>query len=116
MDGQAVHGVRGDGVGQFDSERESTMRGSQWVGWLCAGAVLAVTSAAAAGGDRRAATPPPASHDDDYSYVFDDDPMQAGVMTADDPRIRVVAHGTKQLLIRPRTAFVPELLKTVENM
>ena len=115
MDGQAAHGGRVSGFGQFDSERESAMRRSQWVGWLCAGAVLALTSAAA-GGDRRAASAPPAVHDDDYGYIFDDDPMQAGVMTADDPRIRVVAHGTKQLLIRPRTAFVPELLKTVENM
>jgi hypothetical protein len=87
---------------------------------MCAGAVLALTGAAWAS-DRPAAGVSPASvskgsGDGDYGYVFDDDPMQAGVMTADDPRIRVIAHGVRQVLIRPRTAFVPELLKTVENL
>jgi hypothetical protein len=52
----------------------------------------------------------------DYGYIFEDDPMQAGAMTPDDPLLRVLAHPLKQTLIRPRTAFVPELLKTVENL
>jgi hypothetical protein len=53
---------------------------------------------------------------DDYGYVFSDDVMQAGAFTPDDPRIVVTTRATRVTLIRPRTAFVAELLKSVENL
>jgi hypothetical protein len=57
-----------------------------------------------------------AGSEEGYGYIFDDDVMQAGVMKPSDPRIAIVIHGTRQQLIRPRTAFVHELLKTIENL
>jgi hypothetical protein len=51
-----------------------------------------------------------------YGYVFTDDVMQAGAFTPDDPRIVVAGHATRVMLIRPRTAFVVELLRSVENL
>ena len=52
----------------------------------------------------------------DYSYAFVDDPLSAGGIDVHDARIRVASHGLRMTLIRPRTAFVAELLKTVENL
>jgi hypothetical protein len=52
----------------------------------------------------------------DYGYRFSDDVMQAGVFTPADPRIVVATHVSRTTLIRPRTAFVAELLKSVENL
>jgi hypothetical protein len=88
------------------------------VGWLCAAAVVALTPAARAGDRNTSAkdVKTTSSSNGDYGYIFDVDPMQAGAMTPDDPILRVVTHGVRQTLIRPRTQFVPELLKTVENM
>jgi hypothetical protein len=53
---------------------------------------------------------------DAYGYVFSDDVMRAGAFTPDDPRIVVVAKATRVTLVRPRRAFVAELLKSVENL
>jgi hypothetical protein len=53
---------------------------------------------------------------DDYGYVFSDDVMQAGAFTPDDPRITVVMRARRVTLIRPRTAFVAELLRSVESL
>jgi hypothetical protein len=64
--------------------------------------------------DPRSSKPPPAS--DDYGYIFEDDVMQAGVIGPSEPRIAIVIHGARTQLIRPRMAFVHELLKTVENL
>jgi hypothetical protein len=52
----------------------------------------------------------------DYGYVFSDDVMRAGAFTPSDPRIVVVGRATRVTLIRPRTAFVMELRKSVENL
>ncbi|HXX67486.1 MAG TPA: hypothetical protein VEK07_09910 [Polyangiaceae bacterium] len=57
-----------------------------------------------------------APSDDGYGYVFTDDVMQAGVLGPAAPPIAIVVHASRQQLIRPRTAFVRELLKTVENL
>ncbi|MDP9151211.1 MAG: hypothetical protein M3O36_14885 [Myxococcota bacterium] len=51
-----------------------------------------------------------------YGYEFSDDVMQAGAFTPEDPRIVVPTHISRVTLIRPRTAFVAELLKSVENL
>jgi hypothetical protein len=53
---------------------------------------------------------------DGYGYRFNDDAMQAGGLRPTDPRLHVVKHAARGLLIRPRTSFVPEMLKSVENL
>ncbi len=54
--------------------------------------------------------------DDGYGYVFTDDVMQAGAFTPDDPRITVISRAVRVTLIRPRTAFIAELLKSAESL
>lgn len=65
------------------------------------------------------ADPTPArAHDNDggYAYEFTDDPLTAvpGGVTA--ASIRVRKQGARQMLMRPRASFVPELLKSVEAL
>lgn len=51
-----------------------------------------------------------------YGYEFKDDPLSAvGGGPADDT-IKVRPGGIRATLIRPRTSFVPEMLKSVENL
>lgn len=76
-------------------------------------ALLITTAGTAQAQGRPAAS---STKDRDISYVFEDDPLQAGATNPNDVRIMVFAYGMRQQLIRPRTAFVPELLKTVENL
>jgi hypothetical protein len=52
----------------------------------------------------------------DYGYRFLDDPLTAGGFGGNDARITVASHAMRATLIRPRTAFVVEMLKTVENL
>jgi hypothetical protein len=52
----------------------------------------------------------------DYSYRFVDDALTAGGFGGNDARIVVASHVIRTTLIRPRTAFVVEMLKTVENL
>ncbi len=54
--------------------------------------------------------------DDGYGYSFDDDPLSAGGFGPNDATIRVRARAARTTLIRPRTSFVPEMLKSVENL
>jgi hypothetical protein len=65
-------------------------------------------SAAAAGGGSGAAG--------DYGYKFEDDPLSAGGFGPADATIRVRPGPVRTTLIRPRTSFVPEMLKSVENL
>ena len=51
-----------------------------------------------------------------YTYQFTDDPLAAGGFDAHDARIVVASHVIRTTLIRPRTTFVAEMLKTVENL
>jgi hypothetical protein len=51
-----------------------------------------------------------------YGYTFDDDPLAAGGFGPNDATIRVRARAARTTLIRPRTSFVPEMLKSVENL
>ncbi|MCL2449219.1 MAG: hypothetical protein FWD17_09750 [Polyangiaceae bacterium] len=93
------------------------MRKNRWFTGLLAGAVFALTPTVWAD-DRGSAsfrsTGSPSAND--YAVVFDDDPLQGDFQSAAGPLIYVTHHAPKQLLIRPRTAFVPELLKTVETL
>ncbi len=62
--------------------------------------------AAAAGGDSK----------EGYGYEFSDDPLSAGGFGPNDATIRVRPGPVRTTLIRPRTSFVPEMLKSVENL
>lgn len=52
----------------------------------------------------------------DYGYRFSDDPLQAGVFTPADPRLVVAGRVVRTQLIRPRTMFVVEMLRSVESL
>ncbi len=54
--------------------------------------------------------------EDGYGYSFDDDPLNAGGFGPNDATIRVRKKAARTTLIRPRTSFVPEMLKSVENI
>lgn len=51
-----------------------------------------------------------------YGYEFSDDPLSAGGFGPNDATIRVRPGPVRTTLIRPRTSFVPEMLKSVENL
>jgi hypothetical protein len=51
-----------------------------------------------------------------YGYEFTDDPLSAGGFGPNDATIRVRPGPVRTTLIRPRTSFVPEMLKSVENL
>jgi hypothetical protein len=51
-----------------------------------------------------------------YGYEFSDDPLAAGGFGPNDATIRVRTGPIRSTLIRPRTSFVPEMLKSVENL
>ena len=56
------------------------------------------------------------STDEGYGYEFDDDPLNAGGFGPNDATIRVRPRAARTTLSRPRTSFVPEMLKSVENL
>ena len=64
-------------------------------------------AAAAAGGGGK---------EEGYGYEFSDDPLSAGGFGPNDATIRVRPGPGRTTLIRPRTSFVPEMLKSVENL
>jgi hypothetical protein len=51
-----------------------------------------------------------------YGYEFADDPLSAGGFGPTDATIRVRPGPVRRTLIRPRTSFVPEMLKSVEQL
>jgi hypothetical protein len=81
---------------------------------LISGAAFAQAAAAGA-----APAAPPAGgggKDSGYGYEFSDDPLNAGGFGPNDATIRVRPGPVRTTLIRPRTSFVPEMLKSVENL
>lgn len=54
--------------------------------------------------------------DTGYAYTFKDDLVGGNAPNAGAPRIQVIGHARRDVLIRPRLAFIPELLKSVENL
>jgi hypothetical protein len=76
--------------------------------------VSGVASAQAAAG--APAAPPAAGGGQGYGYEFSDDPLNAGGFGPNDATIRVRPGPVRTTLIRPRTSFVPEMLKSVENL
>ena len=69
-----------------------------------------------AGGDRRSGRGGRRRRRTDYGYKFTDDPLSAGGFGPTDATIRVRPGPVRTTLIRPRTSFVPEMLKSVENL
>jgi len=51
-----------------------------------------------------------------YGYRFDDDPLNAGGFGSDAATIRIRINAPRVTLIRPRSSFVPEMLKSVEHL
>jgi hypothetical protein len=51
-----------------------------------------------------------------YEYRFQDDPLYATSGGAAAARIHVRKQGARETLIRPRLHFIPELLKSVEDI
>jgi hypothetical protein len=88
------------------------------LGWLVAGTLVLVSApsfaqdAPAAGGAAGGGS----GGNGDYGYKFEDDPLSAGGFGPADATIRVRPGPVRTTLIRPRTSFVPEMLKSVENI
>jgi hypothetical protein len=74
---------------------------------LVSASAFAQAPAPAGGGDQKTG---------DYGYKFEDDPLSAGGFGPNDATIRVRPGPVRTTLIRPRTSFVPEMLKSVENI
>jgi hypothetical protein len=76
--------------------------------------MLAMAAPAAA----QEAEPPPAGGGDGNttSYDFEDDLVQGDLVRPDGENLMVRRRGARESLIRIREHFVPELLKSVENL
>jgi hypothetical protein len=84
------------------------MKRSRWgAAVITAIGVLLVSSVAVAQDKKK---------EDGYGYEFSDDPLNAGGFGPNDATIRVRPGPVRTTLIRPRTSFVPEMLKSVENL
>ena len=91
--------------------------------WLVVGSLAAAllslsakSYAQDAAGGAPAAGATPGAGNGDYGYKFEDDPLAAGGFGPSDATIRVRPGPVRTTLIRPRTSFVPEMLKSVENI
>ncbi len=87
-------------------------------GVLAAAAVVLMASQAFAqpAGKDAAGAAPAGKKDAGYGYEFSDDPLNAGGFGPHDATIRVRPGPVRTTLIRPRTSFVPEMLKSVETL
>lgn len=68
------------------------------------------------GSGRAAAAASATKKEEGYEYSFTDDPLAAGGLAPNDATIRVRPGPVRSTLIKPRTSFVPEMLKSVENL
>ena len=85
---------------------------SRWATMLIAAAgVLLMASEALAQGARGGG-----KKDEGYGYEFSDDPLTTSGFGPNDATIRVRPGPVRTTLIRPRTSFVTEMLKSVENL
>jgi hypothetical protein len=91
--------------------------------WIAAVASLMISTsafaqqpAAAGGGGDKAGGVKSGDSKEGYGYEFSDDPLSAGGFGPSDATIRVRPGPVRTTLIRPRTSFVPEMLKSVENL
>jgi len=86
--------------------------------WLAAGTLAGAFLLSSASSFAQDAKPAGSdtSGNGDYGYKFEDDPLAAGGFGPSDATIRVRPGPVRTTLIRPRTSFVPEMLKSVENI
>lgn len=80
------------------------------------GALIVVTATFVASAASAQDKPKASDSKDGYGYEFTDDPLSAGGFGPNDATIRVRPGPVRTTLIRPRTSFVPEMLKSVENL
>ena len=78
---------------------------------LMAAPAFAQDEKAAAGADKAGG-----GDKEGYGYEFEDDPLNAGGFGPNDATIKVRPRAARTTLIRPRTSFVTEMLKSVENI
>jgi hypothetical protein len=78
--------------------------------------MLLASSAFAQGAAKETAAGAEAGGGEGYGYEFEDDPLAAGGFGPNDATIKVRPKAARTTLIRPRTSFVPEMLKSVENI
>ena len=57
-----------------------------------------------------------ASDERGYAYTFDDDPLAAQGFSASDAILRVRPRGYRTQLTLPRLSFVPQMLRSVEDL
>ena len=81
--------------------------------FVAAGLMLSASTVWAQGASAKAKD---SEDGDGYGYEFADDPLSAGGFGPNDATIRVRPGPVRRTLIRPRTSFVPEMLKSVENL
>lgn len=62
------------------------------------------------------AEPKPKTVDQNTIYEFGDDSLLGGMIDANAARITVRPRAARSTLVRPRTHFVPEMLRSVENL
>jgi len=62
------------------------------------------------------AAPAAAQEDNTTSYDFEDDLVQGDLVRPDGENLMVRRRGARESLIRIREHFIPELLKSVENL
>jgi len=93
------------------------MKGSvrKTLGFLAGVGILLVASNAYAA-VARTVEGAPSGKEEGYGYEFGDDPLSAGGFGPNDATIKVRPGPVRRTLIRPRTSFVPEMLKSVENL
>jgi hypothetical protein len=78
--------------------------------------ILCLQATAALAQEKKEGAAKASDSKDGYGYEFSDDPLAAGGFGPSDATIRVRPGPVRQTLIRPRTSFVPEMLKSVENL
>src|SRR5512142_561023 len=83
---------------------------------MIAQAAFAQAAPAAGGGAGGGAGVTTTDTKEGYGYNFTDDPLSAGGFGPNDATMRVRPGPVRTTLIRPRTSFVPEMLKSVENL
>lgn len=81
---------------------------------LCAALALTSLTTAASAGDDVAKVRDTGTGD--LTYEFFDDPLAADGIAPGGGAIRVVHRQIRTLLIRPRTQFVTQMLKSVEDL
>lgn len=86
----------------------------KWVvGLVLLGAFLGVSTANA---QSKKAKAKDTKEDSGYGYTFDDDPLAAGGFGPGDATIKIRKGPVRSTLIRPRTEFMVEMMKSVENL